>query len=432
MSNMAWMEDPAAEYKREYADDLAKTVVAFANTNGGTIYVGIDNDGHVTGLADINGTLEKVTHSIRDSIKPDITLLVECQTQRIEGKPVLKIIVQKGAACPYYIASKGMCPEGVSVRQGASTLPATEAAILQMIRDTDGDLYEDRRSLHQALTFGDAEQRFAARGIPFDVALQKALHLMNADGIYTNLGLLFSDQCTHTVKLAIFEGTTKMVFKDRREFSGSILKQVYDVFDFIDHHNGNRAEFEGLARIDSRDYPIEAVREALLNAIVHRDYAFGDSVLMSMFDDRMEFVSIGGLVKGISCADIMLGISVARNKHLANIMYRLALIEAYGTGIPKIMRSYQGMVMQPKLETTGNVFKVTLPNSHAERGSGPWSEQEKAVLTALRQQQAFSRRDVEKTLRFSQSMAVKVLKGLVEKGILRVTGSGKRTVYTWE
>ena len=100
----------------------------------------------------------------------------------------------------------------------------------------------------------------------------------------------------------------------------------------------------------------------MLNALVHRDYAFSSSTIISIFDDRIEFVSIGGLPKGVSLDDIMLGISVPRNEKLAKIFYRLHLIEAYGTGIPKIMRSYADCKRKPELQATDNAFKITLPN----------------------------------------------------------------------
>ena len=135
-----------------------------------------------------------------------------------------------------------------------------------------------------------------------------------------------------------------------------------DAYEFIDMYNANRSEISGLYREDKRDYPIDAIREALLNTLVHRDYSYRGSTLISIFDDHIEFVSIGGLVKGISFEDIMLGISLARNENLANIFYRLSLIEAYGTGIPKILLAYKKERVKPKIETTDNAFKITLPN----------------------------------------------------------------------
>lgn len=187
------------------------------------------------------------------------------------------------------------------------------------------------------------------------------LGIMNAERIYTNLGLLLSDQCVHTIKAASFEGTTKSVFKDRREFSGSLLQQMNDAYSFIEVYNKTRAEFLKLHRIDRRDYPEEAVREALLNSLVHREYSFSGSTLISIFDDRIEFVSLGGLVNGLTINDILFGISQCRNEKLAAIFYRLKLIEAYGAGIQKIMDSYHDCAVKPQLDLSDNAFKIVLP-----------------------------------------------------------------------
>jgi ATP-dependent DNA helicase RecG len=426
---MSLVENATTEFKREYISDINKTVIAFANTSGGTLYIGVDNDGSAFGVADIEDTMLKVSNTIRDSIKPDITLFVDYQQEAIDGRSIIKIVVQKGSSCPYYIASKGIRPEGVYIRQGASSVPATETAILRMIKETDGEKYEDVRSLNQELTFDEALKEFKSQKISFGKSQQKTLGLMNADGIYTNLGLLLSDQCVHTVKLAVFEGTAKAVFKDRREFSGSLIKQLNDIFEFIDRYNRIRSEINGLRRMDKRDYPPEAVRETLLNALVHKDYSFSDSTLISIFDDRIEFVSIGGLVRGITFDDMMLGISIARNRNLANVFYRLTLIEAYGTGMPKIMRSYEGFAAKPIIEVTDNAFKITLPNTNEISEKSFLSENERAVLNLFKIKGFIVRKDIESALEVSQTMAVRILKGLVDRGEIRTIGGGKNTRY---
>lgn len=180
----------------------------------------------------------------------------------------------------------------------------------------------------------------------------------------------------------------------------------------------------------------EAVREALLNAIVHRDYSFSSSTLISIFDDHIEFISMGGLAKGISYEDMMLGISVARNENLANVFYRLTLIEAYGTGMPKILHSYENYHVKPRIEISNNAFKIILPNTNAILDTPlkdvSLSANEKAVIDIFNKQDLITRRDVENTLDISQAMAVRVLKGLVDKSMIKPVGAGKRTKYQLE
>ena len=225
--------------------------------------------------------------------------------------------------------------------------------------------------------------------------------------------------------------------------SGSLLKQMEDAFLFIDRFNRTRAEFSGLDRLDMRDYPPEAIREALLNAIVHRDYAFSGPTLISIFDDRMEFVSIGGLPKGISLEDIELGVSALRNQNLANIFYRLRLIEAYGTGILKINEAYEDSNRKPTIETTNNAFKITLPNLNFKQerqdtiftrtNKAPQNkkktERTRAILALCHSNGSIARMDVENALGVSQATAIILLRELVDNGTLIRKGKGRSLRY---
>ncbi|MEE0060251.1 MAG: putative DNA binding domain-containing protein [Acutalibacteraceae bacterium] len=426
------LENKNTEFKREFVDEIKKTIVAFANTDGGTLYVGINDDGTVSGIEDTDTCMLKVANSIRDSVKPDISIFCEISTEVIDNKSVVKVEVQRGTARPYYIAGKGIRPEGVYVRQGASNAPATETAILNMIRETAGDNYEDARSLNQQLTFVEAENYFNQKNIPFGEQQKHTLKLIGDDKTYTNLALLLSDQCVHTIKFAVFDGTSKTTFKDRKEFSGSILKQLKDAYAYIDMFNHTHAEFEGLNRIDSKDYPVEAIREALLNAIVHREYGFSSSTLISIFDDRIEFVTIGGLVKGVTKNDIMLGVSILRNRNLADVFYRLKLIEAYGIGMPKIQDSYAGCNSKPIIEISDNAFKITLPNINSVKvpiENKTLTKREKLVIELFNNNEFVTRAMVQDFTGCSQTTAITTLANMVKKNLLVKTGNGADTKY---
>ena len=433
------LENKTTEFKREYTDDLKYAVVAFANTDGGKVYIGINDDGSVQGVKDTDGTMLRITNMIRDVVCPDVTMFTECAVEEIDGQPVIVVNVQRGTARPYYLSGKGVRPEGVYIRQGASSVPASETVILNMIKETSGDCYEDARSINQQLTFEKADAFFAGRKVSFGDQQKRTLNIIGADGTYTNLGMLLSDQCVHTIKLAVFEGSKKTVFRDRKELTGSLLTQLENAYSYIDQFNRTRAEFEGLDRIDKRDYPAEALREALLNAITHRDYSFSGSTLISIFDDRIEFVTIGGLVRGLSFNDIMLGVSALRNQKLANVFYRLHLIEAYGTGILKINESYADCDVKPQFEVTDNAFKITLPNINyaGERKELPTapvrigrkSDRKEIVLQLAEKQGSITRKEVEAELRISQASAILLLREMVESGLLIKEGTGNRCKY---
>ena len=438
---MKFQETEMVELKAVAQDSIKKEIVAFANCTGGTVYVGVADDGTVLGVEDVDECALQVSNMVRDAVKPDVTMFVRYETLDCDGKAVVAVKVQRGTNRPYYLAKKGLRPEGVYVRQGHSSVPATDAAIRQMIKETDGDSFEDMRSLNQKLTFKSTKKEFETRDIPFSSLQMQTLKIISPDGLYTNLGLLLSDQCPHTVKAAVFEGTDQSVFKDRREFSGSLMRQLGEVYDYIDFHNQTHATFQKLLRIDTRDYPEVAVREALLNSLVHRDYSFRASTLISIYDDRIEFVSVGGLLPGLELEDLMMGVSACRNPHLANVFYRLQLIEAYGTGMRKIMGAYAGAASQPQIMTTSNAFKIVLPNMNftpTEAKKAGSNQQKKApashsredeILRFLVEHPSITRREVQALLGVSQSTAGRILKEMMDKGQIVSHGASRALRY---
>ena len=213
-------EDKNTEFKREYTDDIKYSIIAFANTDGGTIYIGINDDGSIRGADNPEVTLLRITNMIRDAIRPDVTMFIDSRTEIMEEKSVIVLTVQRGTARPYYLYGKGVRPEGVYVRQGASSVPASETMILNMIKETGGDSYENTRSLNQQLTFSVAEQYFSKKGLEFGDPQKRTLQIIGSDGTYSNLGMLLSDQCVHTIKAAVFDGTQKSVF---RHFTISVI-----------------------------------------------------------------------------------------------------------------------------------------------------------------------------------------------------------------
>lgn len=437
------LEGKNIEFKRQYTDDIKYAVLAFANTEGGTLYIGINDDGSVQGVENPDAVMLQVMNMIRYTIRPDITVAVDCSTELMENKHVVVLIIQRGVARPYYLANKGIRPAGVYVRQGASSVPASETAILQMIKESSGDVYEEARSLNQNLTFKEAEAYFAKKHLQFGDVQKRTLQLISADGTYSNLGMLLSDQCISIIKLAVFEGSKKTVFHDRKELSGSLFKQLEDAYAYINQFNYTRSEFPGLERVDTRDYPPEAVREALLNAVIHREYGIGGPTLISIFDDRIEFVTIGGLVKGLSLSDIKLGVSMLRNKNLANVFYRLHLIEAYGTGLLKIDECYADCAVKPQLLATDNAFKLVLPNinfaakrvknyslADESKTASKKEERYQIVLELARKNSLVTRSMIEKALHVSTSTAVLVLKKMLQLGLLKKYGEGRNVSYS--
>lgn len=314
--------------------------------------------------------------NMHDAIKLDLTMFLHYETLEEDGKKVVAVSIQRGTERPYYIAKKGLRPEGVYVRQGYSSVPATDSAIRQMIKETDGDHFEEMRSLNQELTFEAAQKEFELRDIEFGSQQMQTLKMIDKEGIYSNLGLLLSDQCVHTIKVAVFQGKDQEVFKD-----------------------------------------------------------------------RIEFVSVGGLVPGMELEDIMVGLSVCRNQNLTNVFYCLKLIEAYGTGMRKIIKAYKTQEAQPVIESTKNAFKIILPNinmeseekkilseqitlnKQLEEKTEKLQNRESEILEYIKMNGEITREDAEELLGISASTTLRILKKMVEDGILLKQGKARNAKY---
>ncbi len=432
------------EFKQEYVEDINKEVIAFANAEGGIILIGIRKDGTVVGVDDPDETMLRVVNTLKDAIVPDIMPFVSVKTETEEGKNIVEITVTTGTNRPYYIREKGLKPSGVYVRKGSSTQPMTDEGIREMIRENTGRSFEEERSLEQELTFWTLRKEMEKRGYPLDIPQMRTLKLMGEDGLYKNLAYMLSDQFHSVIKIALFQGTDKAVFRDRKEFTGSVLQQLEEAYQYIDITNKTKAEFQGLERIDIRDYPQEAIREALLNTIVHRDYSYSGSNLINIYDDRIEFVSMGGLVGNLTLDSIFLGISETRNPNLANLFFRMNLIESYGTGIGKIQRSYYDNFKKPLFETAPGVFRVTLPNKNEQtddeilvlrdsgspgpKGKMPVSEKEKLLLY-VKENGMITRKEAELVLNSGSTKAYQLLKELCEEKRLSQEGLGRSSRY---
>lgn len=157
---MLFWESETVELKEVVVDDIKKEIIAFANCDGGKLYIGVQDDGTVIGLDNPDGVALQISNMARDAIKPDVTMFLHYETVEEDGKKIVSVIIQRGTDRPYYIAKKGMRPEGVYVRQGYSSVPATDTAIRRMIKETDGDRFEAMRSLNQDLTFETVKREF--------------------------------------------------------------------------------------------------------------------------------------------------------------------------------------------------------------------------------------------------------------------------------
>ncbi len=361
-------EDKNVVYKREYTDKIKRTVVAFANANGGKIYVGIDDFGQVVGVDDVDDVKRRLSKLIQDGIFPDVASCVEYTVEYAEGKKIVGVEVSRGARRPYWLVEKGLTPEGALVRRDAASSPASVKEIERMIEETSGGSYERARTLAQNLSFLQATDVFLKRGLKLDRLELRELGFVDDAGAYANLAMLLSDQCPMTIKIAILadDGNVGGVV----EFSGSLFKQFDDARAELDRRNRKFAGSFADRRVDGREYrvfPDVAIREALANAVVHRDYASPVPTLVRVSTEKIEFVSPGGLVQGVSKEELSLGVSICRNPKLARVFHKIQEVDSFGLGLARIRRAYEGTSAEPKFEVGANFFKATLPKTPERR-----------------------------------------------------------------
>lgn len=439
------IEASRLERKRTFTDEIKKELVAFANTAGGELIIGLADDGTVVGVENPDQVSAQVTNMLRDAISPDMSLISRVEILYQDQKALIHVFVNRGGKRPYYLAKKGMTSAGVYVRHGNASAPASADAIREMIRETDGYSYESNLSFDQKLTFEFCSKVFAERGVLFGQSQMQTMKMIDMAGNYTNLAMLLSDQCFHSIQFASFQGTEIGTFTERQRFTGSILKQMEDAFHALNRYNRTRSEIHGLYRIDKRDYPEEALREALINAIVHRDYDRDVSTNIRIFADRIEIASFGGLPPNTTVETFLLGLSMPRNRNLADIFYRLELIEAFGSGIPKMTRIYQKSGQEISFKTSPSGFMIVLPNLNFNKETKP-AEPERFVLRdedySLEDQRSkiaveliqtkgpVSRTELEKVWGISRSAATNWIDQLINKGVLHRIGQGRNAKYT--
>lgn len=302
--------------------------------------------------------------------------------------------------------------------------------VREMIQECDEGTFETRLSMNQDLTFEYAREEFAKRGLSLGSGEMRTLGMADSAGRFTNLALLLSDQCPQTIKAAAFSDDERSVFTERYEFDGSILKQLNDSYSFLESHNHYRTEFSGLERVDHYDHPAVALREALVNSVAHREYALYGPTLVSAMPSSVEIVSLGGLPTGIEYENLAARISMPRNRALANVLFRLELIEAYGAGIGRMRTSYGNGGSLPEISVTANTFSATLPNRNVVEGraSSAAARLLEEAADAL-SSGARARAEVQVALGVSQPTASRVLSELVHEGRVLKVGSSRGTRY---
>ena len=448
-------ESKILEFKRDISslEPILKTIVAFANTAGGTLIIGRGAEGTLLGVKDIFRVEEAIANSIADSIRPALLPEIEIATVDDRDFLVIKVSYWKG---PFYLKKAGI-PNGVYIRLGSTSRPAgpeilaeLQRSVLTLSYDQQGipDLSID------ALDLSSASRFFCAVGKESSEEKLRSLGVLSgsAHGLVPSIGglILFGLQEKRKqyvpdaeVRCARFIGETKAYILDQLDIAGTILDAVDEVPKFIARNTRLAAAFGAMQRKDVPEYPLVAVREGLINALAHADYSLhGSHIQIAIFSNRLEIQNPGMFPFGFIFEDLKAGVSRIRNRVIAQVFHALQLIEKWGSGYKRILDACkEGGYPEPKWEELGTSIRVTfyphpltvIPEEKSPFvvHDAPLPLREEAILQLFQGNRPLPFREIHQKLKppISERMLRYELVSLRNKGLLSSSGQGRAIVW---
>ncbi len=354
------IESDTTELKRELTDKLEKEIVAFLNTKGGDVLIGVDDNGKVVGILDADQIQLTIADRIRTNILPSCLGLFEVYVEEIDDKHIVHIRVSAGSEKPYYLKKYGMSPIGCYLRVGSSVKQMEPSMIDRLFasrtRNSLRNIPSPRLVEHK---FAQLKIYYEEKGLTVNDSFLRNLDLFTPNGEINYIGYLLADENSVSFKVAKFAGTNKNELIENEEYGYcSILKATQKILDKLDIENKTFTSVSGAAQrqerkmIDSR-----ALREALINAVVHNDYTREVSPVVEIYSDHLSIVSYGGLVDGLSEEDFFNGRSMPRNRELMRIFRDMKLVEHLGTGMGRILSAYDKSIFH----ISKNFIEISFP-----------------------------------------------------------------------
>lgn len=408
------------EFKEAITNSFLKTVSAFANYGTGQIKFGIKDDGSIVGISDPIAASLNIENKINDSIKPhpDYEINIDDETK------VITLTVNKGSNPPYFYKSKAY------KRNDSSTIELNSVELSRLILKGRNENFDGLISEQQDLTFSVLESTLkkdlGIEKISEDVLI--TLDLYKKSEGYTNAGALLADKNQFRGIDMVRFGKNINIMLDRANYEKiSILEQYNSAISKYRQYYQHE-EIIGSNRKVVSQIPEEAFREAIANALFHRTWDVDSQIKVSMYDDKIEVTSPGGLPAGLSKEEYLNGqISILRNPIIANIFFRLGLIEQFGTGIRRIVDSYENSLVKPQFHTYENSITIVLPVKQISVDE--LSREENEIYQVL-DSGPLSTKEIVNDTSFGRTKALQIINDLIEKGYLEKEGNGRATKYS--
>lgn len=407
------------EFKETITNTFLKTVSAFSNYDGGTILFGVDDDGNVKGLPDVKQACLDIENKINDSIspQPDYTLEIQNNDQTV------KLLVKSGLQKPYLYKSKAY------KRNDTATIEVDALEFSRLVLDGKNISFEELPCKDQELSF-EILHRKLKENIQietFNQDILKTLNLYDNVNGFNHAAELLADK-NHFPGIDIVKfGENISIIQKRVTFENTSVLDVYEKALAVFRDYYQYEVIQGADRKKMEKIPEAAFREAIANALIHRVWDVDSHIRVSMFDDRIEVVSPGGLPSGITAEEYLSGkLSVLRNRNLANVFYRLGFVEIFGTGITRIKQLYAEGLMKPDFEVSENAIKMVLPILEK---NADLTEDEKVIYKFLSKTMLKSISEIVPYIPFGKSKITKLLKDMEQKGAITIEGKGRGTKY---
>lgn len=453
---MLFHEDEKTELKRILNDAFEKEVDAFLNTLGGQILIGIEDNGTVCGVENADQVALSIADRIRNNILPSAMGLFTVEIRQEEMRSYLVVTVAGGLERPYYLKKYGMTPNGCYTRIGTQASPMTQNMIDGFFSRRILNTLHNVVSPNQELTFTQLKIYYQEKG--YDAAgsyFLKNLDLFTEDGKYNYAAYLMADHNGTSIKIARYRGTEKLDIVERNEFGRCcLIKSALNVLERLNVANTTVVRVGGKAqRKEIRLIDPAALREAVLNAIIHNDYINGAYPVFEIYDDRIEIISSGGLPVGLSEKEFFAGRSLPRNKELMRIFSDMDLCEQLGSGMKKILRIYPQSVfsvsehfIDVRFDYAEEAMEILREQNQADNQkpnvsddrindrinviiNGKITEIERNIMELISEQpNATTDMFCQKTGKTARTVS-RALKSLQEKGYLKRIGSRKSGVW---
>ena len=412
-------ENRFTEFKEDLSSGFLNTVSAFANFGTGKILFGIKDDGSIKGIQNPDKMCLDIENKINDSIqpKPDFSFSINRSTG------VITLEVKDGAFKPYLYKGKAYR------RSDTATVEVDQIELKRLILMGDNMSFEELPSPAQDLTFESffriIQQKLKLESLSTDVL--KTLGFYTKKGEFNHAAALFADKNNFSGIDMVRFGTSISEILDRDILTNkSILEEYNQAILFFEKYY-QYEKIEGMERILIERIPIEAFRETLANAIVHRVWDIPAHIRIAMYPDRIEIYSPGGLPSGISKEEYLKGyISRLRNPIIANVFFRLQLIEMFGTGIKRIMDCYEEYEVKPIFDISENNIGVTLPVVDRKKEV---NSDEMIILEILSKGIRLSSSELVLKSGFGKNKVVRLIGSLLEKNYVQKEGSGRGIKY---